>query len=107
MYRFGAQDADIPISGGRIVKDSNIARPGKPALTHPIKQRGQELHALYDEAAKKLEPIFADTAEQSFSTLMYLAMHTLHGAYPQLSHDELEALFMGLVKHQRARSTAH
>jgi hypothetical protein len=76
--------------------------------SHPFTQtRGQQLRALYGEAGLKLESLFSEASEVSFSTLMYLGMNKLHAAYPQLSHDEIEALFMGLVKRRRSPSTSH
>lgn len=75
----------------------------KPSMGGTHAPRGHDLRTLYDEASHKLEPLFAESKEQSFSTLMYLALNRLHNTYPQLSHDELEALFMGLVNRRNSR----
>ena len=89
------------------MKQSGNASPA-PATTPPFMQtRGQQLHALYGEASLKLESLFSEAGELSFSTLMYLGMNQLQSAYPQLSHDEVEALFMCLVKRRRSPSTSH
>lgn len=85
------------------MKSSNITPSAKAAMIKAGDPSHSHLKQIYDEAAKKLEGLFAEPGEQSFSTLMYLALTKLHSAYPHLSHDELEALFMGLVHRRQGR----
>lgn len=84
--------------------NTSSAPASNPAFTQT---RGHQLRALYGEASLKLESLFSEASDLSFSTLMYLGMNQLHAAYPQLSHNEVEALFMGLVKRQRNLGAAH
>lgn len=82
------KDIDRPISAG--ADERGLAR--KP---------GQSIEALYDEAYRLVEPIFRGNDRLVPSTLMFRAMQTLHGRYPHLSEGELDALFMGMLKHKR------
>jgi hypothetical protein len=74
-----------------------------PARDGACAPSGRHLRQLYDEAYQKLEPLLAEAPEQSFSTLMFLALQRLQGHYPHLSHGEIEALFLGLMKRRPPR----
>jgi len=81
---------------------SNPAAAPASASGH-AQPRGPDLRALYEDAAKRLQPLFEESKEQNLSTLMYLALHRLHKDYPELSQSELEALLMGLLNRRRGR----